>query len=135
MEVILLKKISNLGGVGDTVKVKSGFARNYLFPQQHAVPANEENLKKFEARRAELEKAAAEELATAQARAAKISELKTIALWAPNFSIHLLSRKPRKNISSTMGPRITIVKTFRKVPIAASCCRRQSIVGIGLIIQ
>ncbi|WP_417546140.1 50S ribosomal protein L9 [Marinobacter sp.] len=69
MEVILLEKVANLGSLGDKVKVKSGYGRNYLLPYGKAAPATEANLKAFEERRAELEKAAAEKLATAQVRA------------------------------------------------------------------
>ncbi|HEA53400.1 hypothetical protein LCGC14_1331710 [marine sediment metagenome] len=69
MEVILLEKVANLGSLGDKVKVKSGYGRNYLLPYGKAAPATEANLKAFEERRAELEKAAADKLATAQTRA------------------------------------------------------------------
>ncbi|WP_339805103.1 50S ribosomal protein L9 [uncultured Marinobacter sp.] len=69
MEVILLEKVANLGTLGDKVKVKSGYGRNFLLPYGKAVAATAENLQAFEARRAELEKAAAEKLATAQSRA------------------------------------------------------------------
>jgi len=69
MEVILLEKVANLGSLGDKVKVKAGYGRNFLLPYGKAVPATEANLKAFEERRAELEKAAAEALAAAQARA------------------------------------------------------------------
>jgi len=69
MEVILLEKIGKLGNLGDKVSVKSGFGRNYLVPQGKAVPATESNVAKFEERRAELEAAAAEKLATATTRA------------------------------------------------------------------
>lgn len=72
MEVILLENIYNVGGIGDRVKVKAGFARNYLLPQGKATLATRENIEKFEAMRAELEKKAADELAAAQARAAKL---------------------------------------------------------------
>lgn len=75
MEVILLDKVSNLGGLGDKVNVKSGYGRNYLIPQGKAVPATAANLASFEARRAELEKAANEALAAAQARAEKLQGL------------------------------------------------------------
>ncbi len=68
MNVILLENVENLGGIGDLVKVKPGYGRNYLLPQGKAALATEENMKAIEARRAELEKAAAEELAKAQAR-------------------------------------------------------------------
>jgi len=76
MEVILLQKVANLGNIGDLVKVKSGYGRNFLLPQGKATLANAENVAKFEARRAELEKAAREELAAAQTRAAKIAAFK-----------------------------------------------------------
>lgn len=69
MDVILLERIRNLGDLGDMVSVKAGYARNYLVPYKKAVIANEENRASFEARRAELEKAQAESLAKAQARA------------------------------------------------------------------
>ncbi len=75
MEVILLEKIANLGNLGDKVNVKSGFGRNFLLPQGKAVVANAANLEAFEARRAELEKAAADKLASAQARANELAEL------------------------------------------------------------
>ncbi len=69
MEVILLEKVANLGSLGDKVNVKAGYGRNFLLPYGKAVPATEANLKAFEERRAELEKAAAEKLSAAQARA------------------------------------------------------------------
>jgi large subunit ribosomal protein L9 len=72
MEVILLEKVDNVGGIGDRVKVKSGYARNYLIPQGKATLATAANIDKFEARRAELEAKAAGELAEAQARARKL---------------------------------------------------------------
>ena len=83
MEIILLDKIANLGGLGDTVTVKSGFARNFLFPQGKAVPATKANVEKFEARRAELEAKIAEQLASAQARADKVAELGEVTIAAP----------------------------------------------------
>lgn len=72
MQVILLEKIDNLGGIGDTVKVKSGYARNFLLPKGKATVATPENIAKFEERRAELEKKAAEEVAAAKSRAKKL---------------------------------------------------------------
>ncbi len=68
MDVILLEKVANLGSLGDKVKVKAGYGRNFLLPYGKAVPATADNLKAFEERRAELEKAAAEKLAAAQSR-------------------------------------------------------------------
>ena len=80
MEVILLEKVANLGNLGDQVKVRPGYGRNFLIPQQKAVPATKANIEKFEARRAELEAAAAEALAAAQARAAQIAAVGPVAL-------------------------------------------------------
>lgn len=75
MNVILLERVANLGDLGDSVKVKAGYGRNFLIPQGKAVPATPANVEKFEARRAELEKAAAERLSTAEARKDAISAL------------------------------------------------------------
>ncbi|WP_035054114.1 50S ribosomal protein L9 [Andreprevotia chitinilytica] len=72
MQIILLEKVGNLGQLGDVVKVKDGFARNFLIPQGKAKRASEANLKEFEARRAELEARQAEILAGAQTRAEKL---------------------------------------------------------------
>ena len=80
MDIILLEKVANLGDLGEQVKVKPGYGRNYLIPQNKAVPATKANIEKFEARRAELEKAAAEALAEAQARAEKIAAQASITI-------------------------------------------------------
>lgn len=80
MDVILLEKVGGLGNLGDKVRVKGGFGRNFLIPYGKAVSATTDNVAKFEAQRAELEKGAAERLAAAQARAEKLAGLKvTIA--------------------------------------------------------
>ena len=80
MEVILLERVGKLGNLGDKVNVKPGFGRNFLFPYGKAVPATAANLADFESRRAELEKAAAEQKGAADARAAKLEGLEvTIA--------------------------------------------------------
>ena len=75
MQIILMEKVVNLGNLGDVVKVKDGYARNFLIPQGKAKRATADNLKAFEARRAELEKAAAEAVAKAQDQAAKLEGL------------------------------------------------------------
>jgi large subunit ribosomal protein L9 len=75
MDVILLEKVDNLGNLGDKVAVRPGYGRNFLIPAGRAVAATPENLKAFEARRAELEKQAAERLAAAQARKEKLDGL------------------------------------------------------------
>lgn len=80
MQVILLDKIGNLGSLGDTVNVKSGYARNYLIPQGKAVMANKANIEMFETRRAELEAKVAEVLAADQARADQISALEAVVI-------------------------------------------------------
>ncbi len=75
MDVILLEKVDNLGNLGDKVAVRSGYGRNFLIPTGRAVAATAENLKAFEARRADLEKQAAERLAAATARKEKLDGL------------------------------------------------------------
>lgn len=82
MEVILLEKVRNLGALGETVKVRSGYGRNYLIPNGLAVMATKDNIAKFEARRAELEAKAAENLAKAQARAEKLAALASVTISA-----------------------------------------------------
>jgi len=72
MEVILLEKVENVGGIGDQVKVKPGFARNYLLPKGKATLATPDNIAKFEARRADLEAKAQAEVERARARASKL---------------------------------------------------------------
>jgi large subunit ribosomal protein L9 len=75
MQVILLEKVGKLGDLGDKVAVKAGFGRNYLIPYGKAVPATAANVTDFEARRSELEAAAAEKRGVAEARAAKLAEV------------------------------------------------------------
>lgn len=81
MEVILLEKVGKLGALGDRVTVKGGYARNFLLPQGRAVLANKANVSEFEARRAELEKSAKEQLDAANARA-EVLNGKTIVITA-----------------------------------------------------
>jgi large subunit ribosomal protein L9 len=76
MEVILLQKVANLGNIGDKVKVKPGYGRNFLLPSGKAALATAANLKKFEERRTELEKAAADSLTSARTRAKQLEEFK-----------------------------------------------------------
>ncbi len=75
MDLILLEKVANLGGLGEQVKVRPGYGRNFLIPNGKAVMATPDNKAKFEARRQELEKAAAEAVAAAQVRADKLNGL------------------------------------------------------------
>ncbi len=75
MQVILLEKVKNLGNLGDKIEVKSGYGRNFLIPQNKAVFATEENVKRFEERRAELEKKAHVAQSNAEQRAAKFNDI------------------------------------------------------------
>ncbi len=76
MDVILLQKVANLGNIGDRVKVRSGFGRNFLLPEGKATLATPDNIARFEARRAELEKLAREQLSSAEERAAAMKDFK-----------------------------------------------------------
>lgn len=80
MDVILTEKVRNLGSLGDKVKVKAGYGRNYLVPQGKAVYATEANIVKFEARRAELEKVQAEHLQAAIAKKEAIAALGVVTI-------------------------------------------------------
>ena len=80
MEIILQDTVANLGKLGDKVNVKAGYARNFLFPQQKAVPANKANLEAFEARRAELEAKQAANLAAAQERGTALEALESVVI-------------------------------------------------------
>lgn len=82
MEVILLEKVRNLGALGDKVKVKSGYGRNYLVPHGKAVYATASNVAKFEVRRAELEAAEAQHLKEAQAKQQALAALKAVTIKA-----------------------------------------------------
>jgi large subunit ribosomal protein L9 len=78
MEVILLQKVANLGNIGDRVKVRSGFGRNYLLPEGKATLATPDNIARFEARRTELERLAREQLSSAEERAAAMTDFKLV---------------------------------------------------------
>ena len=82
MEIILLENIGNLGSLGEQVTVKSGYGRNFLLPKGKAVPATKDNIDKFEARRAELESAAATTLEIAHKRAKALDSLKQVKIIA-----------------------------------------------------
>ncbi|MFW5443760.1 MAG: 50S ribosomal protein L9 [Methylococcaceae bacterium] len=78
MEVILLEKVANLGNLGDKVTIKAGYGRNYLVPQGKAVPATADKIKEFEARRAELEKAAEAKLSAAKKRGNALEKMEIV---------------------------------------------------------
>ena len=107
MNVILLENVENLGSIGDLVKVKPGYGRNYLLPQGKAALATPENMKEIEARRAELEKAAAEELAAARTRAGAIEGLELVIP---------ANAGPEGKLFGSVGP-IDIADAFEKVQV------------------
>lgn len=96
MELILLEKVKNLGGLGDNVKVKPGYGRNYLVPRGKAVPATSANVAEFEKRRAEYEVKSNELLGAAQSRAAKFENAE--ATIRANAS-------PEGKLFGSVGPR------------------------------
>ena len=119
MEVILLDKIAHLGDLDDKVVVKSGFARNYLFPQGKAVMATKDNLAAFEARRAELEAKLADVKAAAEARAAQLSAL-------TNVTIATKAGDEGKLFGSVGTRDIADAITAAGVPVAKSEVRMQN---------
>jgi len=107
MNVILLENVENLGNIGDLVKVKPGYGRNYLLPQGKAALATPENMKEIEARRAELEKAAAEDLAAAKKRAGAIEGMELVIQ---------ANAGPEGKLFGSVGP-IDIADAFEKVQV------------------
>ena len=107
MNVILLENVENLGSIGDLVKVKPGYGRNYLLPQGKAALATPENMKEIEARRAELEKAAAEELTAARTRAGAIEGMELVIQ---------ANAGPEGKLFGSVGP-IDIADAFEKVQV------------------
>ncbi len=117
MDVILLEKVANLGTIGDRVKVKSGYGRNFLLPKGKATLATPTNVARFEARRAELEQHASEQLAGAEGRVAKLQDFK---LTIPAKAV------PRASCSAPSAPAIS--RRLRPRPVtrwpAAKCACR-----------
>ena len=107
MNVILLENVENLGRIGDLVKVKPGYGRNYLLPQGKAALATPENMKEIEARRAELEKVAAEELAAAKTRAGTIEGMELVIQ---------ANAGPEGKLFGSVGP-LDIAEAFEKVQV------------------
>lgn len=96
MELILLEKVLNLGDLGDKVKVKAGFGRNYLVPQGKAVPATRDNVERFEKMRDELEKAAGDKLQSAESRREALSDV----------VVHMTANASDEgNLYGSIGPR------------------------------
>ena len=117
MQVILMEKVVNLGGLGDVVKVKDGFARNFLIPQGKAKRATQANLKEFEARRAELEKKANEQLTGAQERGAKLEGMKIDIAQKAGVDGRLFGSVTNADIAEALGKQgLTVKKAEIRMP-------------------
>jgi large subunit ribosomal protein L9 len=117
MQVILMEKVVNLGGLGDVVKVKDGFARNFLIPQGKAKRATPENLKEFENRRADLEKKANEQLTGAQERAEKLEGMKIDIAQKAGVDGRLFGSVTNADIAESLGKLgLTVKKAEIRMP-------------------
>ncbi len=117
MQVILLEKVANLGNLGDVVKVKDGYARNFLIPTRQARRATEAAIKEFEAKRAELEKVAAEKLATAQALGEKINGTTVVISQKAGVDGRLFGSVTNADIAEALGKAgASVVKSQVRLP-------------------
>jgi large subunit ribosomal protein L9 len=117
MQVILMEKVVNLGGLGDVVKVKDGFARNFLIPQGKAKRATQKNLKEFEDRRADLEKKANEQLTGAQERGAKLEGMKIDIAQKAGVDGRLFGSVTNADIAEALGKQgLTVRKAEIRMP-------------------
>ena len=107
MQIILLDKVANLGGLGDVVKVKDGYARNYLIPQGMAKRATSSNMAEFEARRAELERIQAEKLAAAQELGGKLEGLMVQITRKAAWTVVFSARSPMPMLPKRWKPRVS----------------------------
>jgi len=110
MQVILMEKVVNLGGLGDVVKVKDGYARNFLIPHGKAKRATQANLKEFEARRADLEKKANEQLTSAQERGTKLEGMKVDIAQKAGVDGRLFGSVTNADIAEALGKQGVEVK-------------------------
>jgi len=117
MQVILMEKVVNLGSLGDVVKVKDGFARNFLIPQGKAKRATQKNLKEFEDRRSELEKKANEQLTGAQERGAKLEGMKIDIAQKAGVDGRLFGSVTNADIAEALGKQgVTVKKAEIRMP-------------------
>ena len=117
MQVILMEKVGNLGSLGDIVKVKDGFARNFLIPQSKAKRATDANRAEFEARRAELEKLAADAMAAAQGVAAKLDGMMVQITEKAGVDGRLFGSVTNFNIAEALGKLgFTVEKSNIRMP-------------------
>jgi large subunit ribosomal protein L9 len=120
MQVILMEKVVNLGGLGDVVKVKDGFARNFLIPQGKAKRATQKNLKEFEDRRVDLEKKANEQLTGAQERGAKLEGMKIEIAQKAGVDGRLFGSVTNADIAEALGKQgLTVKKAEIRMPTGA----------------
>ena len=110
MQVILMEKVVNLGGLGDVVKVKDGYARNFLIPHGKAKRATQANLKEFEARRTDLEKKANEQLTSAQERGTKLEGMKIEVAQKAGVDGRLFGSVTNADIAEALGKQGVEVK-------------------------
>ena len=110
MQVVLLERVEKLGQIGDVVKVKDGFARNYLIPQGKAKRATQKNLKEFEDRRVDLEKKANEALASSQERGAKLEGMKIDIAQKAGVDGRLFGSVTNADIAEALGKQGVEVK-------------------------
>ena len=117
MQIILLDKVINLGNLGDVVKVKDGYARNYLIPQGFAKRATAANLAAFEERRAELERLAAEKLAAAQEQATKVDGLLVQITRKAGVDVRLFGSVTNADVAEALVAQgVTIEKAAVRMP-------------------
>lgn len=117
MQIILMEKVVNLGGLGDVVKVKDGFARNFLIPQGKAKRATQKNLKEFEDRRVDLEKKANEALASSQERGAKLEGMKIDIAQKAGVDGRLFGSVTNADIAEALGKQgVEIKKAEIRMP-------------------
>ena len=117
MQVILMEKVVNLGGLGDVVKVKDGFARNFLIPQGKAKRATQANLKEFENRRSDLEKKAGEQLASSTERGARLEGLKIDVAQKAGVDGRLFGSVTNADIAEALGKQgIEVKKAEIRMP-------------------
>ena len=121
MQVILLETIKNLGDLGSVVDVRSGYGRNFLIPQGKALPATKDNLAEVEARRAELEKQAAEQLGAAESRAEKLAEASITVAAKSGDEGKLFGSVGTANIADAITEQtgVEVVKAEVKLPHGA----------------
>jgi large subunit ribosomal protein L9 len=120
MQLILMEKVVNLGDLGDVVKVKDGFARNFLIPQGKAKRATQKNLKEFEDRRVDLEKKANEQLTGAQERGAKLEGMKIDIAQKAGVDGRLFGSVTNADIAEALGKQgVTVKKAEIRMPTGA----------------